>query len=214
MATATFSATMFTRRYDTSSNYLISRAAQGAYAGNSKMVGMINFSGMNMTNKVITGITFITTCTSEAGAGNGSTKTLYFRKCLVTNPTSDSSGSGSAFIGTSLGTLSGTNFYDASNVSRPVDSGSSLFANLKAYFETGAHSLVIYAPDAIPSSGYSANYLYLNGLKVVLTYEEGLVYYGANGAWSKCQVFWPVDGAWVQCIPYFGNNDTWNQCGG
>jgi hypothetical protein len=149
-----------------------------------------------------------------SGANNTATKTLYFKKCLVANPTSDSSGIGSAFIGTSLGTLSGTNFYDASNISRPVAAGSELFNNLKAYFQTGAHSLVIYAPDAIPSSGYSANYLYLNVLKVVLTYEEGLVYYGANGECNKCQVFWPVDGAWVQCIPYFGNNGTWNHCGG
>lgn len=214
MATATFSATMFSRKNDDSGNYLTNRAAQGAYAGNSKMVGIINFTGLNMSNKVITGITFITTCTSEAGAGNGSTKTLYFKKCTALNPTTSSSGNGSAFVGAALGTITGTNFYNASNISRQVEGGSELFINLKAHFESGAHSLVIYAPDAVPSSSYSKNYLYLNGLKVTITYEEGLVYYGANGAWNKCQVFWLVDGAWVQCIPFYGNNGTWNQCGG
>ncbi|MEA4898988.1 MAG: hypothetical protein VB065_00495 [Eubacteriales bacterium] len=168
-----------------------------------------------MRNKVITGITFITTCSSEAGAGNWATKTLKFTQSTVDNPTTASGGTGASFVGGALGNLPGTDFYSASNVSRPVDPASTLFIRLKSYLEGGAHTLVLYAADSTPSSGYSDNYLYLDALKIVITYEEGLVYYCINGAFMKCQVFYPVNGVWVQCIPYYdGSGGAWNQCGG
>ena len=214
MATATFTATLFSRRYNASTNYLADRAGQGAYASTGNLVGICNFKTLDMTNKVITGITFITTCSSEAGAGNWATKTLKFNQSTVANPTSASGGTGASFVGGALGNLSGTDFYSASNVSRPVDPASTLFIRLKAYLEGGAHTLVLYAADSTPSSGYSDNYLYLDVLKIVITYEEGLVYYCTGGAFVKCQVFYPVNGAWVQCIPYYGSGGAWNQCGG
>ena len=214
MPTASFTATLFARRASASSNYLDDRAAQGAYAGNEKLVGIINFRTMNMKNKVITGITFRTTCTSKAGAGNGSKKTLYFKKSTRADPTNSTGGTGSSYVGDALGSLSGTNFYDASNTTRKVDEGTSLFTNLKAYFEAGNHTLVIYAPDSVPSSSYSTNYLYINKMVVDITYVEGLVYYGNGEAWGKSMAFWPVDGAWKQCVPYFCVDGVWKQCGG
>ena len=123
-------------------------------------MGICNFKTLDMTNKVITGITFITTCISEAGAGNWATKTLKFRESTVANPTTGTGGTGSSFVGGTLGNLSRTNFYSASNISRPVDAASTLFARLKAYLEGGGHTLVLYAGDSTPSSGYSENYLY------------------------------------------------------
>ena len=99
-------------------------------------------------------------------------------------------------------------------MSRVIDPTSSLFAKLKVYFEGGAHAVVLYAADNTPSSGYSDNYLFLDAVKIVITYEEGLVYLGINGVFQKCQVFMVVNGAWVQCIPYYGSGGVWNQCGG
>ena len=61
MATATYSATLFSRKYNASGNYLSDRAGQGAYASTGNLVGICNFKTLDMTNKVITGITFITT---------------------------------------------------------------------------------------------------------------------------------------------------------
>ena len=214
MPTTTFSATLFSRKYSSSGNYLDDRAAQGAYASTGNLVGICNFKTLDMTNKVITGITFITTCTSEAGAGNWATKTLKFMQSTVSNPTTGTGGTGASFVGGALGNLSGTNFYSASNVSRPVDPASTLFIRLKAYLEGGAHALVLYASDSTPSSGYSGNYLYLDALKIVVTYEEGLVYYCVDGAFRKCQVFYPANGVWTQCIPFYGTDGTWKQCGG
>ena len=214
MATATFAATLFSRRSSASSNYLADRAGQGAYASTGNLVGICNFKTLDMTNKVITGITFITTCTSEAGAGNWATKTLKFNQSTVADPTSSSGGTGASFVGGALGNLSGTDFYSASNVSRVVSPSSTLFTRLKAYLEGGGHTVVLYASDSTPSSGYSDNYLYLDALKIVVTYEEGLVYYCINGVFMKCQVFFPQNGVWVQCIPFYGSGGAWNQCGG
>ena len=214
MATTTYTATLFSRKYNSSGNYLDDRAAQGAYASTGNLVGICNFKTLNMTSKVITGITFITTCISEAGAGNWASKTLGFKESTVVNPTTNTSGTGASFVGGTLGSLSGTDFYSASNVSRLVDPSTTLFSRLKAYLESGAHTLVLYAADSTPSSGYSDNYLYIDVLKIVITYEEGLVYYSVNGAFQKCQVFYPMGGVWVQCIPYYGSGGAWNQCGG
>jgi hypothetical protein len=211
MATATYSATLFSRKYNASGNYLSDRAGQGAYASTGNLVGICNFKTLDMTNKVITGITFITTCISEAGAGNWATKTLKFRESTVANPTTGTGGTGSSFVGGTLGNLSGTNFYSASNISRPVDAASTLFARLKAYLEGGGHTLVLYAGDSTPSSGYSDNYLYLDALKIVVTYEEGLVYYATDGAFQKCQIYWASNGVWVQCVPYYGAAKRWTR---
>ena len=204
---------MFARRYNSSSNMLDDRASQGATTLG-QIVGIINFRTMDLSNKVITGITFKTTCTSEAGHNNTATKTLYFKKSTKADPTNATSGVGSSFVGDALGTLSGTNFYNASNVNRVVGTGSSLFTNLKAYLEAGNHTLTIYAPDSVPSDGYSTNYLYLDGLQIIVTYEEGLMYWNDNGTWRKCLVYYGNNGTWAQCIPYYGSGGVWNQCGG
>lgn len=214
MAVATYTASvLFARRDDSSFNVLTDRAAQGATSlGN--MVGVIDFPTMNMANKVITGITLVTTCTSQAGAGNGSEKTLRIKKSTKANPTTGTSDTGLSFVGDALGSIKGTNFYDASNISRVIDPASALFANLKAYLESGAHALVLYAADNVPSSGYSSNYLYLDGLKLVITYEEGLVYYGDGGQWKPGLIYFGTGGQWVQCTPHLGVNGKWEQCGG
>ena len=214
MPTVTYTANvLFARRYGSSSNMISDAASQGA-TSLGQIVGVINFRTMDMTNKVITGITFKTTCTSSAGAGNGSTKTLYFKQCAKADPTTSTTGNGSTFVGTALGSISGTNFYNASNITRVVDTGTSLFTNLKAFLEGGGHSFALYAPDSVPSSGYSTNYLYLDGLAIVIDYVEGLVYFGTGDAWVKCLVYTVVDGVWVQCIPYYGSGGLWNQTGG
>ena len=214
MATVTYSATLFSRKYSSSGNYLDDRAAEGAYASTGNLVGICNFKALDMTNKVITGITFITSCTSEAGLGNWAAKTLKFKESTVANPTTSTSGTGSSFVGGALGSLSGTDFYSASNVSRVVDPSTTLFTRLKAYLEGGGHAVVLYAGDSTPSSGYSDNYLYIDVLKIVVTYEEGLVYYAIGGAFQKCQVYFVVNGVWAQCIPFYGADGAWHQCGG
>ena len=205
---------MFARRYDSSSNYLEDRAAQGATAANGNIVGVLNFRTMNMVGKVITGITLITSCVSGAGKNNDAVKTLRFKKSTRADPTNATGGTGLSYVGDSLGSLSGINFYDASNVSRVVDPGTAFFAALKAYLETGAHTLVLYAADNVPSSGYTDNYLFLDGLRIVVTYEEGLVYYGSGEVYQKCQVYYADGGVWKQCIPFLGVDGVWRQCGG
>lgn len=52
------------------------------------------------------------------------------------------------------------------------------------------------------------------GVYIVVTYDEGTVYYGVNGVWQRCIVFYGVNGQWVQCTVHYGADGIWRPIGG
>ena len=165
--TVSYSASLVTRKTNSSSNTKSDRASQEYYENTYNYVGIIHFSGMNLANKVITGISFNITSTA-AGLGVSHLKTVYFRRSNYQAP-AQSGVTGAGYCGTALGTMTG---YYYNNTSTNVVSGS-LLTQMAAYFAQGNNTLCIYNPSPSASShGYSTNYLQWSSVIVTVTYEE------------------------------------------
>lgn len=168
MATATYTATMITRKTNSSSNTKSGSASQEFYTSGTNFVGVICFSGMSLANKVITGISLKAT-SSQAGYGAGHTKTVYLRKSNYQNTTT--SVNGIDYVGDALGTFTGS-FY---NNTTTVTLTGTVLTNLAAYFAAGYNTVCIYNPSPVASSqGYSNNYLQWTSLSMDVTYTEGV----------------------------------------
>ena len=168
MATATYTASLITRKTSSSSNAKTGYACQEYYTNTYNYVGIICFSGMALTNKVITGIS-ITAVSQQAGYGAGHTKTVYVRKSNYQNTGAGATGAG--YAGDALGTFTGS-FY--SNTTTVALSGT-LLTNLAAYFAAGNNTICIYNPSPVESShGYSNNYLQWSSVTLTVTYTEGV----------------------------------------
>ena len=166
MATATYTASLITRKASSSSNAKTGYACQEYYTNTYNYVGIICFSGMALTNKVITGIS-ITAVSQQAGYGAGHTKTVYVRKSNYQNTGAGATGAG--YAGDALGTFTGS-FY--SNTTTVALSGT-LLTNLAAYFAAGNNTICIYNPSPVESShGYSNNYLQWSSVTLTVTYTE------------------------------------------
>ena len=166
MATATYSASLITRKKTSSSNAKSGYACQEFYDSSYNYVGVICFSGMALANKVITGIS-ITAVSQAAGYGAGHTKTVYVRKSNYQSTSASATGAG--YAGDALGTFTGS-FY---NNTTTVSITGSLLTNLAAYFAAGNNTITIYNPSPVESShGYSNNYLQWSSVTMTVTYTE------------------------------------------
>ena len=166
MATATYSASLITRKKTSSSNAKSGYACQEFYDSSYNYVGVICFSGMALVNKVITGIS-ITAVSQAAGYGASHTKTVYVRKSNYQNTSASATGAG--YAGDALGTFTGS-FY---NNTTTVNITGSLLTNLAAYFAQGNNTITIYNPSPVESShGYSNNYLQWSSVTMTVTYTE------------------------------------------
>ena len=166
MATATYSASLITRKKTSSSNAKSGYACQEFYDSSYNYVGVICFSGMALANKVITGIS-ITAVSQAAGYGASHTKTVYVRKSNYQNTSASATGAG--YAGDALGTFTGS-FY---NNTTTVNITGSLLTNLAAYFAQGNNTITIYNPSPVESShGYSNNYLQWSSVTMTVTYTE------------------------------------------
>ena len=83
-STVSYSASLCTRHYNSSSNAKNGYASQEFYDSSYNNVGIISFVGMNLANKVITSI-WLDIDASKAGYGAGSTKTVFMRKANYQN---------------------------------------------------------------------------------------------------------------------------------
>ena len=165
--TVTYAASMCTRKTTSSSNAKSSAACQEFYDSSYNYVGIICFSGMNLANKVITGI-WLDVDAASAGYGASSTKTVYLRKANYQN--SIQSGiTGSGYAGDALGTFDGS-FYG--NYTSYSITGS-LFTAMANYIAAGNNTFTLYNPSPSASShGYSYNYLQWTSVYITVTYEE------------------------------------------
>ena len=85
MATATYTATMRTRKSNSSSNYHSSEASQEFYQNTYNFIGILCFSGMNLANKVITGIS-LTITAAKAGYGAWADRLLILGNRTIKMP--------------------------------------------------------------------------------------------------------------------------------
>lgn len=108
MATVSYSASLRTRKTNYSSDAKSDRACQEFYSDDYNYVGIIHFSGMDLKNKIITGVSFKVT-SAAAGYGSSHTKTAYLRKSNY-QEAACSGVTGSGYAGAALGTFDGT-FY-------------------------------------------------------------------------------------------------------
>lgn len=168
-STVAYTASLCTRKTNSSSNAKSGAACQEYYESSYNYVGIISFSGMNLANKVITGI-WLTVDAAKAGYGAGSTKTVYLRKANYQSGIA-SGVTGLGYKGDALGTFSGS-FYG--NTTSYQITGS-LFTAMAAYIAQGNNSFTIYNPSPSTSSqGYSYNYLQWNSVTITITYEEAV----------------------------------------
>ena len=168
MATATYTATMRTRKSNSSSNYISTDASQEYYENTYNFVGILCFSGMNLTNKVITGISFTITA-AKAGYGAWADKVVYLRKANYQN--ASTSATGLQYVGDALGTFTGS-FYG--NTTSYTISGNLLTA-MAAYITAGNNTFTIYNPSPTKSSySYSTNYLQWSSVTMTVTYQEAV----------------------------------------
>lgn len=167
--TVSYAASLCTRKYTSSANAKSSAACQEFYDSSYNYVGIISFSGMNLANKVITGI-WLDIDAAKAGYGAGSTKTVFLRKANYQNGIA-SGIAGWQYTGDELGTFDGS-FYG--NYTSYYITGS-LFNAMAAYIAAGNNSFTIYNPYASASShGYSFNYLQWESVVITITYEEAV----------------------------------------
>ena len=168
-STVAYAASLCTRKTNSSANAKSGSACQEFYDSSYNYVGIISFSGMNLANKVITGI-WLTIDASKAGYGASSTKTVYLRKANYQNGIA-SGVTGYGYTGDALGTFAGS-FYG--NTTSYQITGT-LFSAMAAYIAQGNNSFTIYNPSPGTSSqGYSYNYLQWTGVTITITYEEAV----------------------------------------
>ncbi len=167
--TVAYAASMCTRKTGSSSNAKNGYASQEFYDSSYNYVGIICFSGMNLSGKVITGI-WLTVEASKSGYGAGSTKTVYLRKATYQN--SIVSGvTGFGYVGDALGTFDGLFYGNATSYQMT----GTLFNNMAAYISQGNNTFTIYNPyPSASGQGYSYNYLQLSAVTITITYEEAV----------------------------------------
>lgn len=158
---------MRTRKTNSSSNFLSAAASQEFYTNDYNLVGIVNFPGLNLTNKVITQIKLKVTA-AQAGYGAGTTKTVYVRESNY-QAAAQSGITGGNYYGPALGTFTGS-FYG--NTTTTTLSGT-LLTNLAAYLAEGNNTICLFNPSPSSSSqGYSYNYLQWDSCQIIVTYEE------------------------------------------
>ena len=165
--TLAYIASLCTRKYTSSANAKNDVACQEFYDSSYNYVGIISFPGLNLANKVITGI-WLDIDAAKAGYGAGSTKTVFLRKANYQNGIA-SGIAGWQYTGDELGTFDGS-FYG--NYTSYYITGS-LFNAMAAYISAGNNSFTIYNPSATASPhGYSCNYMQWASVVITITFED------------------------------------------
>ncbi len=170
MATVvSYTASLRTRRTDYTSNSKNGQAGQEYYTNSYNYVGIIHFPGMNLANKVITGIV-LDVLSDKAGYGASSTKTVYWRRSNYQEASREGV-TGADYVGTALGTMQGS-FYD-NLTSYSITGG--LFSAMAAYITAGNNTFVLYNPSPEQGSqGYSRNYFLWSNVTLTVSYDEAV----------------------------------------
>ena len=164
-----YTATLRTRNKNSIANAKTGRATQEFYNAGDNYAGIILFSGMKLTGKVITGLQ-LTVTSASSGYGASSSKTVYLRKALYQDDIADGV-TGSGYAGDALGTFTGS-FYN--NTTTNTITGDLLTA-MGNYISQGNNAFVIYNPSPhAGSQGWSTNYLQWTSVTLTVAYEEAV----------------------------------------
>ena len=185
-------------------------ACQGAYQGTSasrSRVGVMVFSGAGaaLKGKIITQITLRITC-SAAGSGSSSKKLSFRRANYQTLQTGIT---GSAQVGTALGTLTGKFYNNTVTYTLNSSANAALFEAMKDYFAEGNSVLVLYNGETSSSSSYSSNYARVTTCVLTVTYMDATVWYRDGSTWRQCTIWYRNGDSWVQVVPYYRDGGTW-----
>ena len=185
-------------------------ACQGAYQGTSasrSRVGVMVFSGAGaaLRGKIITQITLRITC-SAAGSGSSSKKLSFRRANYQTLQTGIT---GSAQVGTALGTLTGKFYNNTVTYTLNSSANAALFEAMKDYFAEGNSVLVLYNGETSSSSSYSSNYARVTTCVLTVTYMDATVWYRDGSTWRQCTIWYRNGDSWVQVVPYYRDGGTW-----
>lgn len=168
--TATYQAALLTRQYNQTANASTKYAAQDyAYEGEN-LVGVISFGGMDLTGRVISGVS-LTITAAGAGLGSWYTKTAYLHKSNYQNA-AQSGVTGLQYVGDALGTIQSP-FHN--NTVTLALSGA-LLTSVAAYFSAGNNTLTLYNSDPhpdLPGRTYSESYFRWTDVSITIEYEEG-----------------------------------------
>lgn len=165
--TLAYIASLCTRKYTSSANAKNDVACQEFYDSSYNYVGIINFPGLNLVNKVITEI-WLDIDAEKAGYGVKNTKTVYLRKANYQDDIA-SGVTGGQYVGDELGTFEGAFYgnYNGYHITGP------LFDAMAAYISAGNNSFTIYNPSATASPhGYSYNYMQWASVVITITFED------------------------------------------
>lgn len=172
--TATYTATLMTRQYNQTANTSTSYAAQDyPYEGENK-VGVISFSGLDMTGRIINGIS-LTITSASAGLGQWYTKTAYLHKSNYQN-TTQSGVTGLQYVGDSLGSLQGNYRDNTLTFTLADETGNALLTNMAAYLTAGHNTFTVYNPNPhpdLPGRQYSESYFKWTSVSITIDYDEG-----------------------------------------
>lgn len=172
--TATYQAALLTRQYNQTANTSTSYAAQDyPYEGENK-VGVISFSGLDMTGRIINGIS-LTITSGKAGLGSWYTKTAYLHKSNYQN-TTQSGVTGLQYVGDSLGSLQGNYRENTLTFTLADETGNALLTNMAAYLTAGHNTFTVYNPNPhpdLPGRQYSESYFRWTDVSITVEYEEG-----------------------------------------
>ena len=162
-------------------------------------------AGVALQGKIISQITLRITC-SAAGSSSSSKKLSFRRANYQTLKTGIN---GSAQVGDSLGTLTGTFYNNTATHTLNTTTNTALFEAMRIYLTAGNSALVLYNGETSSSSGYSANYARVTSCVITVTYMDATVWYCVGGVWRQCAVWYCSNGTWVQCIPWYNSGGTW-----
>ena len=168
MSTASYSATLRTKKPTSTSNFKTGIACQEFYDPSYNLVGIISFTGMNLVNKVITGIE-LTVTANKAGFGAGHSKSVYLKESNYQDITV--AATGAQFAGDELGIFDGSFYGNTTSYSM----SGTLLSNMASYIAAGNNTFVVYNPNATASyEGYSYNYFQWTDVSITVTYQEGV----------------------------------------
>lgn len=183
---------------------------QGTYNGNTR-VGALLFSSLRDSTWSDKSISQITLTLTFAAAGRNSIKTLGMYQGTQTSFT----GTGTAMLGTSIGSISTGSKAYSSTIILTFDSSTNTtaFTNLVSWLkDTSSLTLAFYVNESA-SSGYSTNYLQINSATLTVTYTSGIVKYGVDGSFVDCEVYYATGGSFVKVVPYYGSGGSFIEIG-
>lgn len=154
---------------------------------------------------MISQITLRITC-SAAGSASSSKKLSLKRANYQTLNTGVK---GSAQVGASLGTLTGTFYNNTATHTLSATSNTALFEAMRTYLLAGNSAIVIHNGETSSSSGYSTNYARVTSCVITVTYMDATVWYRNGSTWVQCAVWYRNGGTWVQCVPWYRSGNTW-----